>query len=264
MAVILNLLPYASAAIFLGGIVYKLVCWLAVPAPFPATVFPVPGSLSDRWSVFLQEILLFKSLYRHNKLLWLLSWMMHGSLALIVAGHIVGIYFFGQQFTVLGFSREASRALSYFSGMAAGTVLIIALFGLMVRRLYDDAARATSDWSNYLEIGLLVGIALTGIGLRLSITGYDFVLIRDYIAGIVLFHPLPIPGSLWFWWHFLLVNILMMYLPYSKLIHGLGGGLMRFMLTESPPEYPTGPRSGFASTAVHGRFEPPGSNISVR
>jgi nitrate reductase gamma subunit len=263
-----RILPYVAVAIFLWGIVSKLRRWLAVPSPFPLTAFPVPGSAPGRVLAFLKEMLFFNSLYRHNRLLWLLSWSMHLSLGLIIFGHILGIYYFGQQFTLVGMSKEGSKALSHFLGIAAGVVFIVSLFVLTARRFYDTEARATSNLANYLELGLLLGIGLTGMGLRGTMTGPEFFLIRKYVAGLIMLHPAAMPVSPWFFWHFFFVNILLMYLPYSKLAHWLGGGIMRIMLMEVPPVYPTAtdkpPRSCFAGIAGHNRFPPSGSNISMR
>jgi nitrate reductase gamma subunit len=258
--------PYVSVAVFLGGIAYKLHQWLTVPSPFPITVFPAPDASSGRQLVFLQEMLLFSSLYLHNRVLWLLSWLMHSSLGLIIAGHITGIYFLGEQFTVCGMSKGTSLALSHFLGMTTGVLFIICLLGLTIRRFYDVEARATSGLSNYIELGLLGSIALTGMGLRFATTAPDLVLIREYMSGLFFFHPASLPNSTWFLWHFSLFNLLVMYLPYSKLMHGLGGGIIRVMLTESPPVYPTAagklPRSSFtAAPAYDGHAEPPRSTI---
>lgn len=263
-----RILPYVAVAIFVRGTAGKLLRWLAVPLPFPLTAFPVPAGAAGRVLMFLKEMLLFNSLYRHNRFLWLLSWSMHLSLGLIIVGHILGIYYFGQQFTLIGMSKEGSKALSHILGVAAGAVFMISLFVLTVRRLYDAEARAASNLANYLELGLLLGIGLTGMCLRGTMTGPEFFLTREYMAGLIMFHPAAIPASPWFFWHFFFVNILVMYLPYSKLAHWLGGGIMRMMLMEAPPVYPTAAgttlRSTFAGAVWYNRFTPPGSNISMR
>lgn len=268
MLLIEHLFPYVAAAIFFIGIAYKLRQWLTTPSPFPLTIFPAPGNSSGRLLVFLKEILLFNSLYSHNRLLWLLSWMMHLSLGLIIAGHITGIYFLGKQFTILGMSPEESLALSNSLGMITGVAFIISLLGLLGRRFWDTEAKTTSDFSNYIEIGLLLGIALTGMFLRLSITAPELGLIREYLSSLLLFRPLSIPDSSWFLWHFILINILVIYLPYSKLGHWLGGWIIRLMLTERPPKYPTPagkpPRSSFAAPLYNGNFQSPQSTTTAR
>lgn len=250
--------PYVAAAIFILGIAHKLRRWMAVPLPFHLTAFPVPNNAFGRLLVFLKELLLFNSLFRHNRILWLLSWTMHLSLGLIIVGHILGIYFFREQFTLLGLSKGESRALSHLLGMMSGGAFILSLLALLARRFFDTEARATSDLSSYVELGLLAGIALAGIGLRFDMSRQEFLLIREYMAGLILFRPAAMPGSPWFFWHFFLVNILVMYLPFSRLVHGLGGGITRIMLTESPPIYPTAPgktpRSTFTGTARNKQY----------
>lgn len=251
-----HIFPYVAVAIFILGAIYKLRRWLTVAPPFPLTIFPVPRRPGGRLLVVLKEMLLFNSLFRHNRLLWLASWIFHLSLALIIAGHVLGIYTFREQFTLVGLSKAESQMLSHFLGMVTGVVYMIALVLLMGRRFYDREARATSNLISYLELGLLAGIGLTGMGLREVMTKPEFLLIREYMAGLILFRPAVMPGSPWFFWHFFLVNILLMYLPFSRLMHGLGGGIMHLMLTEAPPEYPA------AGAGSH--FNPPGPKIEVK
>lgn len=259
--------PYLAAAFFAGGLTAKLYRWLKVPAPLPLTIFPAPRSPGGRLSVLLKELLLFGSLFRHNKTLWLFGWIMHLALALIIAGHILGIYFLGEQFAIVGMAKGASRALSYFLGTVAGWTFIIAVFALLARRLYDAEARATSVAANYCELVLLAAVALTGMGLRWVANWREVALIREYIAGLIRLQPALVTVSPWFWWHFSLVNVLVMYLPYSRLVHWLGGGILRIMLTETPPVYPAKggkpPRSPFASTG-HAPFESVKSTTLMR
>lgn len=260
--------PYLAAACFIFGLTRKLYRWLAVPLPFPLTAFPAPGNPAGRLMVWLKELFLFDSLFRHNKLLWLFGWIMHLALGFIIVGHVFGIYFLGQQFTVIGLDPGTSRVLSHFFGTVAGWVLIISLLVLLGRRLYDPEVRVISDMQNYFELALLAAIAFTGMELRWGTNWQEVALVKEYVAGLVRLHPVLIPVSPWFWWHFSLVNVLVMYLPYTRLVHWLGGGLLRMMLTEPPPVYPTGAgkplRSPFAGSTGHDPFAPAKSTMIKR
>ncbi|BAF58871.1 hypothetical membrane protein [Pelotomaculum thermopropionicum SI] len=239
MLFIKYILPYVSVCVFLLGMACKLHRWLKAPSLFPVTVFPAPGSSSGRLAVFLKEVLLFNSLYLHSRLLWLLSWTMHLSLGVIFAGHLAGIYFSGEQFVFLGISREKSLLLSNSLGMAAGVVLVVSLLGLALRRIFDAEAKAATLPSGCFELALLTGIALTGIGLRLTIDEAGLAEIRAYLAGLILFRPADFPVFPWFFWHFVLANVLLMYIPFANLKHWLGVWIVRLMLIEPPPVYPT-------------------------
>lgn len=254
------LIPYLTAACFIAGLTRKLYRWLTVPLPFPLTTFPVPGSPAGRLMIWFKELFLWASLLRCHKFLWLFGGIMHLALGFISVGHIFGIYFLGEQFTVIGLDRGTSRLLSHLCGTVAGWVLIVSLLVLLGRRLFAPAVRITSDIRNYFELGLLAAIAFTGMELRWNTNWQEVALVREYVAGLVRLHPVIPPVSPWFWWHFLLVNVLLMYLPYSRLVHGLGGGLLRMMLSEPPPVYPTGGgkplRSPFAGSTGHEPFAP--------
>ena len=260
--------PYLAAAFFIVGLSCRLYRWLTVPAPFPLTTFPAPGSSGGRLMVWFKELCLFGSLFRFNKLLWLLGWMMHLALAFIIVGHVFGIYFLGRQFTVIGLDPGTSRVLSHLCGTVAGWVLLISLLALLGRRLSDTEARVTSDVLNYFELALLAAIAFTGLGLRWDTNWREVALVREYVTGLIRLHPALVSVSPWFWWHFSLVNVLVMYLPYSRLVHGLGGGLLRVMLTEPPPVYPTAAgkplRSPFAGATGHDPCAPAKSTMLMR
>lgn len=255
--------PYIAAMIFIMGILYKLRRWLTLPAPFPLTLSPAPAGKYARFKAMLKELLWFDSLFRHNGVLWFLAWTMHLALVLIIVGHIAGIYSFRQQFMLVGMSREGSQALSDLLGTLAGAVFLISLLGLAGRRICQKEARTASGLLNYFELGLLIAIGLTGMELRWTIAKGEFFLIRQYMAGLILLRPAFMPVSPWFLLHFSLVNILIIYLPFSRLIHGLGAGITRLLLTEEVPAYPTAPgrpfRSAFTGSTGHQRFASSGT-----
>lgn len=251
-------LPYVSVLAFLIGIAYKLGQWLAIPVPLPLTIFPAQHKPAKRVLQFLQELLFFKSMFSHNRLLWGMAWSMHFSLALIIAGHIVGIYYLGGQFTMLGIGEELSQKFSYFLGMASGLWFIGTLAGLLCYRLLSYEIRTITPLSSYLELGLLAGIAITGTVLRFSLSAADLGLTRDYLASLLILRPVKMPDIPLFYWHFLLSNLLIIILPYSRLLHGIGACFTRNMLIQPPPQY-----SG-SSTAASRQYIPPVTSSSWR
>jgi len=70
---------------------------------------------------------------------------------------------------------------------------------------------------------LLVGIALTGMHMRL-VLDVDQHPMRVFMQGLYKFSWQPVPESsgISFVWHFTLVQLLMIYFPFGKLMHTIG------------------------------------------
>jgi len=248
-----QVLPYIAAAVFIIGTCRQIVIWLKVPVPFPLTLFPAASTNPGRMLAIGREMFFFDSLRRGDKWLWLWALLLHISLVFIIIGHIAGIYYLTKQFTLIGFSTEASSTLSALLGTIFGAFFFIALLVLFYRRMTIPEVKQLSDPADYFILGLLLAIVVTGMYMRL-VSNVDLPAVRAYMAGLFTLHPVPLPQNWLFISHFTLVNILLLYFPFSKLIHMVGIIVNRAMITELPPVYPTPPcRSRSVSLGEGGR-----------
>jgi|AMWB02.1.fsa_nt_gi nitrate reductase gamma subunit len=256
------LLPYTACAVFIFGTVMKIAGWLKKPVPFHITLFPAPRNTTGKVMAFAGEFFFCRCLFRENKALWLQVWLFHLSLALVIAGHVVGIYCLRDQFTLVGVSPETSRFLSQLLGGLAGGVLVLSLDALLIGRIVDPVVRKLSVAGDFFSLLLLLALAVSGIMMHLPGFQADLPAVRAYMSDLIMFRSAALPDSATFVIHFLLVNILLLYFPFSRLFHSVGFFVNRAMLTENPPTYPTAagatPRSSFASRAhanvhTHGR-----------
>jgi nitrate reductase gamma subunit len=233
-------LPYIAASVFIGGMAWRITSWLKTPAPFPITLFPAPASATGRIARISRELVLFASLRRGDQGLWIWAWLMHVSLAMIIVGHIVGIYYLTHQFTMIGFSAAVSTELSESFGTVAGFVFFVTLVVLFYRRTAIPEVKRLSDPADYFELLLLLAIVVTGMHMRVTSLAEEVNLvdIRAYMGGLLTLHPVPFPDQPIFISHFFLVNILLMYFPFSKLVHLAGFFVNRLLLTEPAPHYP--------------------------
>lgn len=244
-----QIFPYIAMAVLILGMAWRVRSWLKVPVPFPITIFPAPGTSLGRISAVGKEMLLFSSLRRGDTGLWFWAWVMHVALAMIIAGHIVGIYYVTHQFTLLGLTEQASSRASAIIGSIAGVGLLLALIVLLYRRVAIPEVKRLSDPADYFELLLLLAIVVTGMHMR-TVSEINLPVIREYLGGLIMLHPVAIPPEPIFMSHFFLVNILMIYLPFSKLVHMAGFLVNRAMLVEAPPSYP-------ASSGAAGRSSQP-------
>jgi nitrate reductase gamma subunit len=232
-------LPYLAAAAFLFGMAWRTWDWLSKPAPFPLTVSSPPAGPAGRAAAVAKELALFRSLYRGDRQLWVAAWMMHASLAVILVGHAVGIAFAAEQFRYFGASKEGSIWLSGSLGVLGGLVFAAALSALLYRRSAVAVVRQVSGAEDYFAPALLLVVAGTGLAMRLAPTDIDLASIRTYMAGLLAFHPGPLPDAWLFVVHFAAVNVLLLYFPFSKLVHLTGAIVARSLLVQPAPVYPT-------------------------
>jgi nitrate reductase gamma subunit len=233
-----QIFPYIAVAVFTLGLAWRVWTWMKAPVPFQLTLFPVPQSSLGRIFVMGKEVLLFDSLRRGDKGLWFWVWLMHVTLAMVLVGHVMGIYSLARQFMVFGLTAAQSEKMSVLLSSISGFSLLITLTVLFYRRTSVQEVKQLSDPADYFELLLLLVIVITGLHMRTT-TSVNLPAIREYLGSLIMLQPQPIPHESIFIWHFLLVNVLMIYFPFSKLVHMAGFVINRFMLLEAPPRYPT-------------------------
>lgn len=223
------IIPYLVIILFLGGIIFRILSWLKVPIPFRLTIFPCPASRAGAAADLVKESIGFKSLWRGAKGLWFMAWLFHISLAFILVGHFFGIGFLGQQFTWFGAGSEASVELSRLLGTYAGVALGLGLILLFIRRFSSPMVRLISSFADYLVLILLLGIMGSGMYMRLF-DEVTYEAVQTYFLGLLTLHPVPLPNHTAFIFHFTLVELLLLYFPYSKLIHSCGLFISRWLI----------------------------------
>ena len=246
------ILPYAAVAIFVIGIVYRVVKWAKAPVPFhiPTTCGQqksLPWIKSDNiesphstFGVIARmalEVLLFRSLFRNekvqianrqrlifrgNRLLWLGGLAFHWSLLIIVFRH-------ARLFTqpVPGFVMFVRDIDSILQGLIpilyiTDITIVIALTYLFIRRVVYPQIRYISLPSDYFAPFLLIGVVTFGILMRLFYQ-VDVEGIKELAMGALTFKPvIPDGVGLPFYIHIFLVSVLVAYFPFSKLVHAAG------------------------------------------
>ena len=225
--------PYIALSIFIGGIAYRLNTWRkASPVPAHLSLYPRAKSWSRRIGDLLVDIFTLKGLWRVNKPLWIGSFIMHLGLLLLILGHFrtVSDYYF--LWDLMNWGEEQQHQVSTIGGITAGLLFMIPLVYLLGRR-FSGAVKWISTPEDFLLLFLLLGIAVTGNHMRF-LANVDIHQIRNFMQGLILFRwaPFPTSAGLSFIYHFTLVQILLVYFPFSKLSHTMGAILSK-MITRS-------------------------------
>ena len=87
-SVVYALAFYAATAILVIGVVRKIVQYAKTPAPLKIPTMPAPVTQGGVVVRMASEVVLFNSLFKSNKWIWIFGWMFHLSLLLAFIRHL--------------------------------------------------------------------------------------------------------------------------------------------------------------------------------
>jgi len=202
---------YAATVILVGGLAYRIYEYRKTPAPLSIPTTPAPITpLGAKLRVW-REVLVFESLFKSNKWIWLFGFMFHFALALVLMRHLR--YFTNPVW-------EWVVLIQPF-GKYAGFAMVAGLLGLWGRRLFVERIKYISTPSDHLILLLLIGIGASGLGMKF-VAHTDIVEVKSFFLGLMSFNIHPLPGDPALLVHLTLVAILMIIFPISKLLHAPG------------------------------------------
>lgn len=242
-------IPYAAIAIFIFGLIYRVVKWARSPVPFRITTtcgqqesldfikqnkFDNPSNGFQACIRMALEILTFRTLFRNtqtaikegpkltystNLWLWAFSMAFHWSFLIIILRHFRlftdPVPFFVPLLEGLDGFFQIGVPVLYIT-----SVLILAgLVFLLLRRLYDNKVRYISLASDYFPLFLIISIAASGVWMR-YFDKVNLPAIKNLTMGLFSFQPIVPEGiEPFFFLHLFLVSVLLIYFPMSKLVH---------------------------------------------
>jgi len=248
-------IPYVAVAVFIVGFIYRILDWARSPVPFsiPTTggqqksldwikTNPIDNPTNKGWTVvrMATEVLLFRSLFRNTATsikpgprvtypqaiwLWLFALIFHYAFLITFLRHFrfflepVPFFITGLEF-MDGLMQVGVPRL-----FMSGVLLAVGAALLLARRIFLDKVRYISLMSDYFPLFLILAIALSGIWMR-YFGKTDIASVKVMTMGLVTLSPTVPEGiSPIFYMHLFLVSVLLLYFPFSKLMH-MGGVFM--------------------------------------
>ncbi|MDI6775766.1 MAG: sulfate reduction electron transfer complex DsrMKJOP subunit DsrM [Syntrophales bacterium] len=246
------IIPYAALAIFIVGVISRVLRWARSPVPFRITTTcgqqkSLPWIKSNNiesphntMGVIVRmalEVLLFRSLFRNTKVelrndprlvyggakwLWLAGLAFHWSFLVILIRHL--------RF----FTEPVPRLVGLFAGIdgvfeigvpalyISGLIMLVSVTYLFLRRVFIPQVRYISLAADYFPLFLIIGVGLSGLLMR-HFFKVDLLKVKELVMGLVSFHPVVPTGiGIPFYIHLFLVSVLLVYFPFSKLMHLTG------------------------------------------
>ncbi|MDI6746598.1 MAG: respiratory nitrate reductase subunit gamma [Rhodocyclaceae bacterium] len=211
MTMFLAILFYLAFVIFVAGVAYKIYDFARTPAPLSIPTTPAPTTKGGVALRMAREVVFFESLFKSNLWIWLFGWLFHMALLLVLIRHL-------RYFTEPVWNWVV--ILQPF-GLYAGFAMAAGLAGLWVRRILVERIRYISTPSDHLMLVLLLLIALSGLGIKFFMHT-DITAVKVFFLGLMMFDIQPLPSHIGLYVHLLLVALLMIIFPFSKLLHAPG------------------------------------------
>jgi len=249
-------IPGTAFVIFVVGFVCKIISWAKSPVPFR---IPTTGGqqqshdwiVQNKWDnpstgpqTFIRmalEVLAFRSLFRNTKTvlthddgknpvvayvsakwLWLFAILFHYGFFIVIVRHLrLFLQPVPAPLAFLDWSDSVLQILTP-SIYISDVLLLSGLSLLLLRRFFDAKVRYISLANDYFPLFLILAIALSGVYMR-YIAKVDIMSIKDVVMGLTTFNfKVPTGVDVSFFVHVFLVSTLMVYFPFSKLMH-VGG-----------------------------------------
>jgi len=248
-------LPYIALAIFIVGVIYRIVEWARSPIPLNIVITAgqkksfsflkrnIHDKIDDPMSnlgVIVRmffEVFLMRSLFRNTRFyydkmtnvdtrwLWFFTMAFHYSLLIILIRHL---RFFTNPVP------DLVKMIDWMDGMlkfwvppiyVTGILVLVSLAFLWGRRIVLSRERCISLPSDHFALFLFAVILITGTLMRYFFK-IDIPSVKTLALGLVTFTPPPyevLKNIHWlFYVHITFVSILIAYIPFSKLMHFAG------------------------------------------
>jgi len=202
---------YIAALVLVIGLVYKIVDYSRTPVPLKIPTTPAPTTRSGVIYRMAKEVVVFESLFKANKWIWVFGWLFHFGLLLVLLRHLR--YFTEPVWFWVDIVQPFGKYASF--------ILMIGMAGLLARRFLVDRVRYISTPSDYLMLVLLLAIGASGM-LMTFVVHTDIVAVKAFFMGLMYLDVQPLPSDPILLIHLAMVAFLMLIFPISKLLHAPG------------------------------------------
>lgn len=211
MTLFFAILFYFAFVVIVAGVAYKIYDFARTPAPLSIPTTPAPTTSGGVVLRMAREVVFFESLFKGNLWIWLFGWIFHMGLFLVLVRHLR--YFVEPVPLWLAFLQPF--------GKYAGFMMVAGVAGLWARRFLVERIRYISTPSDHLWLAVLLTIGLSGLGMTF-LMHTDIVGVKAFFLGLMGFDIQALPAHPGLFIHLLLVALLMILFPFSKLLHAPG------------------------------------------
>ena len=214
MSYFFALLFIFATLVLVVGLARKIIQYARTPAPLKIPTTPAPVTRSGVVLRMFREVVFFESLFKATKWTWLFGWLFHIGLLLVLLRHL---RYFVEPTWLPNWMWFLIELIQPF-GIYAAFAMVAGLLGLFIRRVFVDRVRYISAPSDYLWLLLLGFIGVSGLIMQF-VSRTDVVMVKQFFTGLMTFSWGQLPVDFPLIVHLLLVAVLMILFPFSKLLH---------------------------------------------
>jgi len=206
------LLFYTAILALAAGFASRIWQYLRKRPPLTvSTVDPDEGPAAKAVRLYT-EVVFLRSTFFTDRLAWIFGACFHFGILLVVIRH-------------LRYALDPSWAgplwygviIAQPFGLYGGFVMLFGVLGFWARRMLVKELRERSTVSDYLMLALLTAIPIVGYINNWVHT--DVIAVKTFFIGLATFNWQPLPSDPLLLTHMWLVAVLMVALPFSKLLH---------------------------------------------
>ena len=210
LSIVIAGLFVVATLVLVIGLVRRIRIYAKAPAPLKIATTPAPTTQGGVVLRMFREVAFFESLFKSNKWIWLFGVLFHFGLLLVLLRHT---RYFLPSYAPIEWVQPF--------GKYAAFAMIAGLLGLWARRFLVDRVKYITQPSDHLILLLLVLIGVSGASMTF-VSHVDVVGVKAFFTGLMTFNLTNIPADPLLIIHLVLVAVLMIIFPYSKLLHGVG------------------------------------------
>lgn len=218
---------YLTAIVFFGGMAWRVYQWATTPkSPVRLGMFPKPKSGAGRFGKLLADTFIAPQSAKIEPTMWIFAMAFHVAALGAFVGHLRLIHEF--PFLPEWLGEAGMNTFAAWSGSIAGILMLVGVLFWIVRRTFGPY-KSLSVPEDYLLLFLLLGVVAMGDHMRFVYGGViHAATYREWFLSLMTFKP-EIPAELLasnvgvsLGTHMLFTDLLLMYFPFSKLVHAIG------------------------------------------
>lgn len=202
-----------------GGSYYEELKWYEKPREI---------SLNGEIKEMLKEMLFIKMLFENQRPLWWFSYALH--LGIYLIGLWTIMLFIGavteisglQIVTDSGVNSHGWAALIYYitllSGFLGAILLTIGSAVLFLRRVFVQSLKRYTTMQDYFNLAFIFVVVMTGLIVWSNDPAFNYG--REIMTSLLTFSPIEADAALTR--HILLLGLLILYIPQTKMSHYIG------------------------------------------
>ena len=238
-AIAYAILFYFAFLVFAGGLVLRVSRYFRER---PALI--AAKTSSNKFETAVQvgaEVVLMRSTFFKDMWAWIFGACVHFGFLLVVIRHLryaLDPSWTGPLWQIVVLCQKL--------GIYGGMLYVVGVAGFWCRRVFVKSIRRQSHSSDYLVLLLLLAVPLVGYANAYVHT--DAIAVKDFFVGLALFKIRPLPSDPLLLIHLWLVAVLLVALPFSKLLH------LPLVFEQKPERVYIGKRLRLVMVAVIGAF----------